>query len=211
MNDPRFILDPFAPAYLTPAVRASLAERVRAAVDSLRDCRACPRGCRVNRLENETQVCRTGRYARVTSAFAHFGEERCLSGTRGSGTIFFGRCNLRCVFCQNFDISQGSDDEECPPQAMAQTMLALQDRGCHNINLVTPEHVVPQVIEAVAAAIERGLRLPIVYNTSGYDTVESLRQLDGLIDIYMPDFKLWSAQRCRQYVGAEDYADCARR
>ena len=126
-------------------------------------------------MADETRICNTGRFARVASAFPHFGEEDCLRGWRGSGTIFFSLCNLRCVFCQNWDISQRSVGKECPPEQIADTMLDLQARGCHNINFVTPEHVAPQVLEAIAVAIPRGLRLPIVYNTSGYDSVQSLK------------------------------------
>ena len=137
---------------------------------SLADCRACPRDCRVNRLENKWAACKTGRHAVVNSAFAHFGEEDCLRGWNGSGTIFFSHCNLRCVFCQNFDISQavrpGPAAPGSPPEEIAATMLALQQAGCHNINFVTPEHVVPQVMEALAIAVEYGLRLPIVWTST---------------------------------------------
>ncbi len=199
----------FVPAYLKPG-QPPLAERARSALQSLACCRVCPRQCDVNRLAGEAGVCHIARHARVTSAFPHFGEEDCLRGTRGSGTIFLGRCNLRCVFCQNWDISQADAGELCPASAIADLMLELQAQGCHNINLVTPEHVVPQMIEAIAAAVERGLRLPIVYNTSGYDSVESIRQLEGIVDIYMPDFKLWTRESCRRYLGAADYAERAR-
>jgi len=150
----------------------------------------------------------------VSSAFPHFGEEDCLRGWNGSGTIFFGHCNLRCVFCQNYDISQAirpGMEEGHPPEAIADLMLQLQARGCHNINFVTPEHVAPQVLEAVAVAAERGLRLPIVYNTSAYDSLESIELMDGVVDIYMPDFKYWSAERSKTYLKAEDYPDAARR
>ena len=164
--DPRFLLEPFEPAYLALHRAGALAERVTAGLRELEDCCACPRNCHVNRMENQTRVCHTGRYARVASAFAHFGEEDCLRGWNGSGTIFFSLCNLRCVFCQNWDISQQSAGSECPPEKLAELMLDLQHHGCHNINFVTPEHVVPQVLEAIAAAIPRGLQLPIVYNTS---------------------------------------------
>ena len=184
--DPRFLLEPFEPAYLDLHRAGALAERVTAGLRELEDCCACPRNCHVNRMENQTRVCHTGRYARVASAFAHFGEEDCLRGWNGSGTIFFSLCNLRCVFCQNWDISQQSVGSECPPEKLAELMLDLQHHGCHNINFVTPEHVVPQVLETIAAAIPRGLRLPIVYNTSAYDSVDSLRLLDGIVDIYMP-------------------------
>jgi putative pyruvate formate lyase activating enzyme len=146
----------------------------------------------------------------VASAFAHFGEEDCLRGWNGSGTIFFSLCNLRCVFCQNWDISQKSVGNEHRPEAIAELMLGLQEAGCHNINFVTPEHVVPQVLEAVAAAVPRGLRLPIVYNTSSYDAVASLQLLDGVVDIYMPDFKFWKKETARDLAKAKDYPERAR-
>ena len=161
----------------------------------------------MDRLRNERAVCLTGRYARVASHFPHFGEEDCLRGSRGSGTIFFAYCNLKCVFCQNWDISQRAAGKEVRPDELAAMMLELQALGCHNINFVTPEHVVPQVVEALPIAIEGGLRLPIVYNTSGYDSLESLRLLDGLVDIYMPDFKFWSAHEAERYSKAADYVD----
>jgi putative pyruvate formate lyase activating enzyme len=192
-----------------------LHRRAERALATLAECRACPRDCAVNRLEDKWAACKTGRYAVVSSHFPHFGEEDCLRGWRGSGTIFFGHCNLRCVFCQNYDISQairpGSNAPQGQrPEAIAAMMLELQDLGCHNINFVTPEHVVPQVIEAVAVAVGRGLRLPIVYNTSAYDALESIALLDGIVDIYMPDFKYWSPERSRSYLKAENYPEAAR-
>ena len=208
--DPRFVLDPFEPAYCALQRSGEIAERAAAALRELEDCCACPRNCHVNRLENETKVCRTGRYARVASAFPHLGEEDCLRGWNGSGTIFFGSCNLKCVFCQNWDISQREAGREYPSEGIADLMLALQQRGCHNINFVTPEHVAPQVIGAIAAAAARGLRLPIVYNTSAYDAVRSLKLLDGLVDIYMPDFKFWRRESARRLVKAKDYPERAR-
>jgi len=209
MND-RFVVSSFRPAYLAPEVARSLPERVRTARESLHACRSCPRNCGVNRLNDEEGFCRTGRHARVCSAFAHFGEESCLVGIRGSGTIFFGGCNLGCVFCQNADISQGDAGVPQSAEDIAAIMLALQERLCHNINFVTPEHVVPQTIEAIALAVEHGLRVPIVYNTSAYDSAESIQQMEGLVDIYMPDFKLWSPQACARYLTAGDYAEHAR-
>src|SRR5688572_1675487 len=181
-----YVLTDFEPAYLATWRAGRLESKVDEALRELADCRVCPRNCGVNRLADEMRACHTGRHAIVSSAFAHFGEEDCLRGRRGSGTIFFGMCNLRCVFCQNWDISQRKRGAEMTGDQIADQMLMLQAEGCHNINFVTPEHVVPQVIEAIAAAIPRGLDLPIVYNTSAYDSVESLRLLDGLIDIYMP-------------------------
>ena len=208
--DPRFLLEPFEPAYLALQRAGQIAARVDASLRELEDCCACPRHCHVNRLANQTRVCHTGRYARVASAFPHFGEEECLRGCNGSGTIFFSLCNLRCVFCQNWDISQQAVGAECPPERIAALMLALQERGCHNINFVTPEHVAPQVIEAIAAAIPRGLRLPIVYNTSAYDALASLKLLDGIVDIYMPDFKFWERETARRLAKAKDYPERAR-
>ncbi len=208
--DPRFVLDPFEPAYLELHRRGELAHRAALALRELADCCACPRNCHVNRLANQTRVCHTGRYARVASAFAHFGEEDCLRGWNGSGTIFFSLCNLRCVFCQNWDISQVEVGKECTAEKIADLMLYLQEHGCHNINFVTPEHVVPQVIEAVAAAVPRGLCVPIVYNTSAYDAVSSIRLLEGLVDIYMPDFKFWNPQTAKRLAKAPDYPERAR-
>jgi putative pyruvate formate lyase activating enzyme len=164
----------------------------------------------VNRLEDQTKVCQTGRYARIASASPHFGEENCLRGRHGSGTIFFSQCNLRCVFCQNWDISQNSEGQPYPPARMAELMMWLQSQGCHNINFVTPGHVVPQVLEAVAEAIPRGLRVPLVYNTSAYDSLASLRLLDGIVDIYMPDFKFWSPETAKRLAKAPDYPQRAR-
>lgn len=183
------------------------------ALASLEMCRVCPRNCDVNRLSDKYAFCKTGRYAVVGSYFAHFGEEDCLRGWNGSGTIFFSHCNLRCVFCQNYDISQAAKVSEVrgsPPDELASMMLELQARGCHNINFVTPEHVVPQMLEALLIAVERRLRLPIVYNTSAYDSAESLELLDGVVDIYMPDFKYWKPETSVRYLKAVDYAEVAR-
>ena len=187
-----------------------LPDRVAAAVAELGDCCLCPRNCHVDRLRDRARVCNTGRRAIVSSAFPHFGEEYCLRGWNGSGTIFFGMCNLRCVFCQNWDISQEHRGRECTAAEIADIALGLQARGCHNINFVTPEHVAPQVIEAIAEAIPRGLRVPIVYNTSAYDSARSLELLDGLVDIYMPDFKFWTYESSRRLVKAKDYPERAR-
>jgi putative pyruvate formate lyase activating enzyme len=206
----RFIIEDFEPAYLALWRSGELAARVDLALGELERCRVCPRRCDINRLEDETAICRTGRQARVASAFAHFGEEDCLRGSRGSGTIFFAFCNLRCVFCQNWDISQGPAGDELPPQAIGDLMLRLQNAGCHNINFVTPEHVAPQLVEAIALAVAQGLRLPLVYNTSAYDSIASLQMMDGLIDIYMPDFKFWEETTSRRLARAGDYPDVAR-
>ena len=166
------------PAYLDTYRSGLLKEKVREAVASLESCRACPRDCKVDRLDDRIGVCKTGRKARVGSYFPHFGEEDPLRGWKGSGTIFFSACNLRCQFCQNWEISQAGRGEGASPEEIAAMALELQGRGCHNINFVTPEHVVPQVLEAVLVAVQKGLRLPIVYNTSAYDSLESLLRFD---------------------------------
>lgn len=201
----------FEPVYLATHRSGLLADKVERAREELGACRACPRNCGIDRLAGRTAACHTGRWAALSSAFAHFGEEDCLRGTRGSGTIFFARCNLRCVFCQNWDISQQKHaGDEVRPEQLAALMLHLQAAGCHNINFVTPEHVVPQILEALPAAIAGGLRLPIVYNTSAYDAPSSLALMDGVVDIYMPDFKFWEEESARVFLRARDYPRVAR-
>ena len=201
----------FSPAYLAAYEDGRLQEKVEEALESLKACSVCPRKCRVNRRENQTATCNVGRYARVTSAFPHHGEEDCLRGRKGSGTIFFAWCNLRCVFCQNYETSQVGEGEEVTAEELAGLMLRLQELGCHNINFVTPEHVVPQILEALIIAVRSGLRLPIVYNTSAYDSLQSIRLMEGIVDIYMPDFKLWDARHSLKYLLARDYPGFARR
>jgi putative pyruvate formate lyase activating enzyme len=173
-------------------------------------CVVCPRGCKVDRRADVAGLCAIGRHAVVASHYPHFGEEDCLRGWRGSGTIFFSGCNLRCVFCQNHDISWRVRGELVIPERLAEMMIELQALGCHNINWVTPEHVVPQILEALPLAFARGLELPIVYNTSAYDSLDSLRLLDGIVDVYMPDFKLWTGEAARRYLKRADYPDVAR-
>ena len=197
------------PAYLA-LPRRELLRRIDEAVAGLAVCRVCPRDCDVDRLHDETAICRAGRRARVSSHFPHFGEEDVLRGWNGSGTIFFGWCNLRCVFCQNWETSQEGASDEVSPRELADMMLELQARGCHNINWVTPEHVVPQILEALPLAIDGGLRLPIVYNTSGYDSLHSLALMDGIVDIYMPDFKVWDTHLAARILKAKDYPAVAR-
>jgi putative pyruvate formate lyase activating enzyme len=199
----------FVPAYRRLDIRV-LRGRAAEGLDLLRACRVCPRDCEVDRLADRFAVCKTGRYAVVSSCFAHFGEEDCLRGWRGSGTIFFSWCNLKCAFCQNYQISQLGEGRMVTPQALASMMLHLQEIGCHNINLVTPEHVVPQILEALPLAVEAGLALPIVYNTSAFDSLHSLRLLDGIVDIYMPDFKVWDREVARRYLLAPSYPEVAR-
>lgn len=208
-----FIIDStdFEPAYMALFRTGELFRRSREGLRGLANCRVCPRDCGVDRLADERAVCKSGRRAIVSSAFAHFGEEDCLRGVNGSGTIFFSMCNLKCVFCQNFDISQDGEGREVWPEELALMMLDLQKKGCHNINFVTPEHVVPQILEALPLAVQMGLRLPLVYNTGAYDSMESLKLMEGVVDIYMPDFKYWSAERSRKYLKAKDYPEAARR
>ena len=198
------------PGYVALWRSGELARRVDVALASLESCTVCPRDCRVDRLADETKLCHTGRKARVSTRFPHFGEEDCLRGWRGSGTIFFAWCNLKCVFCQNWETSNEGQGEEVDARQLAAMMLELQGRGCHNINWVTPEHVVPQVLEALPYAIEGGLSLPLVYNTSAYDSLESLRLMDGIVDVYMPDFKYWDTHRAARYLKAKDYPQVAR-
>jgi putative pyruvate formate lyase activating enzyme len=199
------------PPYLALHRSGELAQRGERARELLAErCRVCPRLCKVDRLSDQPGLCGVGRHAVVASHFPHFGEEDCLRGQRGSGTIFFSGCNLRCVFCQNHDISWRVNGEEAPPERLAAMMLELQRIGCHNINWVTPEHVVPQILEALPLAVQDGLRLPIVYNTSAYDSPESLASMDGIVDIYMPDLKLWSEERGRRYLAKRDYSEVAR-
>jgi putative pyruvate formate lyase activating enzyme len=191
--------------------RAELERRAAEAFELLgARCVVCPRGCKVDRRADVAGLCAIGRHAIVASHFPHFGEEDCLRGRRGSGTIFFSGCNLRCVFCQNHDISWQVRGELVTPERLAEMMLELQTTGCHNINWVTPEHVVPQILEAVPLALDGGLRLPIVYNTSAYDSHESLRLMEGIVDVYMPDFKLWSSETAKRYLKRADYPEVAR-
>ena len=191
--------DEFEPAYLQLVHSGELQERLAAAFQHIVKCDLCAWECQVDRKAGRLGVCRSGVKARLSSYGPHLGEEDPLRGWRGSGTIFFSRCNLRCQFCQNFDISQTDNGEEVEPDWLAAIMLELQDLGCHNINLVSPSHVVPQIIAAIWRAAQSGLRLPIVYNTGGYDSLSALRLLDGVIDIYMPDMKYASQQTARAY------------
>jgi putative pyruvate formate lyase activating enzyme len=182
-----------------------LTERVEAARALLEKCRLCPRHCGINRLANEKGQCHTGKLAIISSYGPHFGEESPLVGSRGSGTIFFTNCNLRCLFCQNYTISQLSEGNEISAEGLAKIMLALQDRGCHNINLVSPTHVVPQIVEALEIAAKLGLRVPLVYNSGGYDALEILEILDGLVDIYMPDMKYSDEKIAEELSGIKGY------
>ena len=196
----------FVSAYVRLLESSELARRVAAAWRHLEDCDLCARYCHVNRRTGvEGAVCRTGERAVVASWGPHHGEEDVLRGSRGSGTIFFGWCNLRCVYCQNWDLSQRGTGREVGPSEIADMMLELQEDGCHNVNFVSPSHVVAQIIAAVEIGAKKGLRLPLVYNTGGYDSFEALQLLDGVIDIYMPDMKYGDAGLARKYSKVRDY------
>ncbi len=214
-----------SPSYLNLSKNGELARRAGLAYGAMRSCMLCPRNCAVNRLKNELArpprlrdagshggwgFCRTGKVCKVASSNLHNGEEPPISGTRGSGTIFFSNCNLRCVFCQNYPISQLGNGECATPHELADMMLRLQDRGAHNINLVTPSHVVAQFLAGLTIAAKNGLKIPIVYNCSGYDGLEALKLLDGVVDIYMPDIKYCEHEIAERYSGATKYWDAVR-
>ncbi len=193
------------PSYLELHEKGLLKNRAASLREILTDCRLCPHGCGVDRIAGERGLCKTGVRAVVSAFHPHRGEEACLSGRRGSGTIFFTHCNLACIFCQNYDISHQGRGEEVSAGELAGMMLRLQDMGCHNINLVSPTHQVPAIVEALIEAVPRGLRLPLVYNTGGYDAVPTLELLEDIVDIYMPDFKYMDSESAREMSGAEDY------
>ncbi len=202
---------PFEPAYLELARKGELARRAAAALKHLERCDLCARGCHVNRLlSTRGAACRTGEKALVSSWGPHHGEERPLSGWRGSGTVFFSRCSLSCIFCQNWEISQGGEGLEMGPERLADILLELQEAGCHNINLVTPSHVTAQILAALDMAARKGLRLPLVWNSGGYDSPEALALLDGVVDLYLPDMKFADSQLARPYLGVPDYAEVNR-
>ncbi len=192
-------------AYQDLYLSGKLAIRIEQARGILENCQLCPRHCHTNRLAGDVGSCGTGARAIVSSYAPHFGEEAPLVGNHGSGTIFFTNCNLECVFCQNYHISQLGEGSEVTKEELARMMLTLQAKGCHNINLVTPTHVVPQILEALELAIPGGLHIPLVYNCGGYESVETLKLLEGIVDIYMPDMKYSDEEVARQYSGIENY------
>ena len=196
-------------SYRTLLRSGELFDRAAQAREKLAACRVCPRHCDVNRLDGELGTCLVGAKALVASAGPHHGEEFPIRGWYGSGTIFFAGCNLRCLYCQNADISHEPNGEELEPETLAGVMLGLQEKGCHNINLVSPSHQVPQILEGLLVAAQRGLRLPIVYNTSAYDDLEMLRLLDGIVDIYMPDLKYADTDVGRRLSKIPDYPAAA--
>jgi putative pyruvate formate lyase activating enzyme len=202
------------PGYISLYKSGELERRARALEARLASCDMCPRECGVNRLEGETGFCRSGYRPIVASVCAHHGEEPVLSGSRGSGTVFFGNCNMRCVYCQNYQISQNHKVQrrhEIDTQVLAERLLYLQDElGCHNINFVSPSHFVPQMVQVVLEAVPMGLRLPLVYNTSSYDSVETLRELDGIISVYLADLRYASNKWGRKLSRVSDYVERSR-
>jgi len=199
----------FTPAYLQlpPGI---LADKVREAEEILKECNLCPRQCEVDRTSGEKGFCKTGDKPFISSYGSHFGEERPLVGKFGSGTIFMGHCNLGCIFCQNYSISHIGEGVEMSFEKLADVMLSLQQEGCHNINLVTPTHQMPMLLRAILVASEKGLKLPIVYNCGGYESLHALEILDGIVDIYMPDFKYMDPAMGLMYTEAEGYPEAAK-
>ena len=175
--------------------------------DILKSCTLCPRNCKVDRLSGQTGYCGANDKLYLARAALHFWEEPCISGEAGSGTVFFSGCNLRCVYCQNAEISHMDAKKEVSIERLAEIFLELQEKGANNINLVTAAHYIPQVLHALDLAKERGLRLPVVYNTSGYESVETLKMLEGYVQVYLPDFKYMSAELAKRYSGAGDYPE----
>ncbi len=195
----------FKPAYLEASINGRLDRVIEALKKMLTRCCICPRKCGVNRMKDEEGFCKTGPKARVYSFMAHQGEEPAISGLKGSGTIFFARCNLACVYCQNYEFSQLGSAREVEAEDLAGFMLELEKMGCHNINLVTPTHVLPQILAALKLAVVKGLKIPLVYNTSGYELPGIIKLLDGIIDIYLPDMRYAEEDPAIKYSGAPDY------
>jgi len=204
----------FEPGYIALYRSGELERRAEALEAQLGSCDICPRECGVNRLEGERGFCHSAYLPVVSTVCAHYGEEPVISGSRGAGAVFFGNCNMRCVYCQNYQISQDwarQQSKEMDSHTLAERLLYLQDElGCHNINFVSPSHFVPQLVRAVVEAVPMGLRLPLVYNTSGYDSIKSLRQLDGIVSIYLPDLRYASDKWARKFSQAPDYVKHAR-
>jgi putative pyruvate formate lyase activating enzyme len=197
----------FIPSYIRLFEKGELSQRIKFLNELLKECQLCPRECRVNRLDGEVGYCGAGSEPTVSSIFPHFGEESPLVGLHGSGTIFLTYCNLRCIFCQNYDISHLGKGEAITPSDLARAMLRLQEIGCHNINFVTPTHYAPQIVASLPEAIEKGLRLPIVYNCSGYESIEVIQLLEDVVDIYMPDAKYMDEKFSKRFSNAPDYPE----
>jgi len=198
------------PSYLAAAKDGSLKELSLRLTGRLAACDLCPRRCGADRLRGDKGFCGTGRLARVYTYRAHQGEEPVLSGSRGSGTVFFTHCNMKCVYCQNYRFSWNGEGVDVSAEALAEIFLKLQAKGCHNLNLVTPSHVVPQIVEALVLAVEKGFALPLVYNTSGYDSLDVIRMLEGIVDIYLPDMRYGDSRSARDYSTAPDYVEVNR-
>ncbi|MCX8021869.1 MAG: hypothetical protein N2745_03760 [Syntrophorhabdaceae bacterium] len=197
----------YTPLYVKTASEGKLEEKIQILKSMLLSCTLCPRRCRVNRVEGKKGYCNAPYELYISSAFPHFGEESPLVGKNGSGTIFLTHCNLRCSFCQNYEISIYGEGTECSTERLAEVMLKLQERGCHNINLVTPTHYVPQILMALSFAVERGLTIPLVYNCGGYESIDVIKILEGIIDIYMPDVKFLDGSLSERYCNARDYPE----
>jgi putative pyruvate formate lyase activating enzyme len=200
----------FSPAYLQTYESGLFPEIINRSEDMLKSCSVCPRNCGIDRTKGEKGFCEAGYHPDVSSYAPHFGEEKPLVGHHGSGTIFLTHCNLGCLFCQNYSISHLGEGQTVSIQTLAKMMMKLQHSGCHNINFVSPTHYVPQILQALPIAVEKGLSIPLVYNTGGYDSVETLQLLDGIFDIYMPDFKYFRSEVAKQYSQAPDYPKVAR-
>ena len=198
------------PSYLKLYEEGKFEEKIEKAYSLLEKCTVCPHNCRINRLNDEKGFCRTGKNVKVASFFPHLGEEFPIRGYSGSGTIFISYCNMRCVYCQNYEISHLGEGREYTPEEIAGIMLYLQEEGCHNINWVTPSHVVPQLLKAVYIAVKKGLKIPIVYNTSSYDNPETIKLLEGIVDIYLPDIKYLNEQYGRKYSKVKNYPNVAK-
>ncbi|MDD5561271.1 MAG: radical SAM protein [Candidatus Omnitrophica bacterium] len=199
---------PNYPSYIKSSRSGKLKIAADRLFNGLKSCSICPRGCKVNRLEGETGFCKTAVLPKVYSFMCHHGEEPPVSGTKGSGTVFFSHCNMSCVYCQNYEFSQLGKGREYRLEELAQVMLSLQGSGCHNINLVTPTHVLPQILKALEIAIAGGLKIPLVYNTSGYESVEIIRLLTGIVDVYLVDMRYADSEIARRLSSAPDYAQC---
>lgn len=200
----------FEAAYLKTLHQGQFKEKIEKAFLILEKCTLCPRNCGVNRLKGEIGICRGGFLPEVSSYSPHFGEERPLVGYHGSGTIFMTHCNLRCLFCQNYSISHLGEGHEVSFERLASMMVDLQKMGCHNINFVSPTHFVPQILKAISLAVKKELTVPLVYNTGGYDSLETLKLLDGVFDVYMPDFKYGTNGAAQHYSNAPDYPQVAK-
>lgn len=199
------------PSYLSLYESGDLRERVEKAKEISKRCVLCPRVCMANRYKGDIGECGVGRYALISAYGPHFGEERVLRGWRGSGTVFFAGCNMRCVYCQNYEISQYKEGYEVSPEELAWIFLRVQEMGCHNLNLVTPSHVIWQILEALYIAVQRGFKLPIVYNTSSYDSIQSLKLMEGIVDVYMPDIKYSDSKVAEKYSGVKNYWEVAKK